>query len=87
MATRRVFVAELLDGGKTLASVERYARNSAIRAGEELIRNHARVTGEPFVGGAPERFQAAGKGDLYRRQWTGERTGASLRVEVCEVFS
>ena len=87
MATRRYVMAELLDGGRTLAMRETNARNSAIRASEDLVRDYARLTGEPFTGDKPERANVAGKGDTYSRAWVGDWTGSRLRVEVVEVFS
>ena len=87
MAKRRTFMAELLDGGRTLAMREAHAMSSAIRASEALIREYSLSTGEPFLGDRPERGPLAGKGDAYLRRWTGERSGAALRVEVFEVFS
>ena len=77
---RRHFVAELMRGGRTLAMADAYAMNSAIRASEALVREHARAVGAMFEGEAPERY-----GDTYTRRWTGD--GETLTARVVEVYS
>ena len=83
---RKTFVAELREGGKTLAMAEKSAWNSAVRASEALVRDLAHDTGEAFVGGDPAVWGKPPTG-VYRRTWRGESTGRALTVEMQEVTS
>jgi hypothetical protein len=75
---RRTFEAAMYDSaGNELASANRYAMNSGIRASEELVRSHARTEGARYVADKPAR-----EGDVYTRQWTNETTGRTVTVRV-----
>ena len=79
---RRHFLAEIVDaGGSRLDSLETYAMNSAIRASESLVRGIARGEGQTYSGEQPRRA-----GQVYTRQWVGDRTGRQVRAIVSELL-
>lgn len=84
--SRRVFVADIQENGRTLAMAEAPTWNGAIRKSEGLVREHARAAGVMFDGEAPEVWgQPGAAGSTYRRWW---RNGAQgIRAEVAEVSS
>lgn len=80
---RKTFVAELASmgsDGELISSGVAYARNSAIRASEGLVRTYARETGEGFEGLTPSTV-----GGIYFRDWYGLKSGIGLSVVVKEM--
>lgn len=74
---RQTFRAILTDAdGRTLDCATAYAWNSAIRAGEALVRSHARDLGRMHIGDAPSVLDIEGDtakpgapGAVYQRVW------------------
>ena len=81
---RKTFVAELREGGKTLAMAQKSAWNSAVRASEALVRELALATGEAYEGDKPSVWGSVPTG-VYRRTWRGVATGRVLTIEMQEV--
>lgn len=89
MAKRRYFIAELTDSdGRTIATAERFAWNSTIKASEDLVRQHARSQGQMYAADRPDVYGPVnGPASVYSRRWTGMRTGEAVRVRMAEVHS
>lgn len=87
---RQTFRAILTDAdGRTLDCATAYAWNSAIRAGEALVRSHARDLGRMHIGDAPsvldgsgEAVRPAAPGAVYRRAWRPVGTPDAAPVVV-----
>jgi hypothetical protein len=90
MAARRTFVAELNagNGGRTIAMAEKFSWNSAVRASEGLVRDHARQLGTTFTGDLPTVYggKPGSEGAEYRRTWHSP-DGVHVWVRMAEVHS
>jgi hypothetical protein len=76
--TRTAYTVTLTaQDGTPLATATAYALNSAARASERLMREHARQVGQAYTGDRPERT-----GPTYRRTWHGDRTGDQVLATV-----
>ena len=84
MATRKTYVAQLrrLETGALLGETTAYAWNSAIRASEALVREHARAAGCMFEGDAVRIITPPiVKTDrMYERVWAGNGEKVAARV-------
>lgn len=56
-----------------------FAFNSGIRATEAMVREIARAEKQSYEGGKTSRVD-----NVYRRTWTGKRTGRVVEVSVRE---
>ena len=85
---RRVYVVTVKDlaTGVELHREIKSAFNSGIRGGEDAIRNIARMSGESFEGGKPERTEDSSRnGTRHVREWTGSKTGRVVHTVVEKV--
>ena len=71
---RTEYVAEAADQMKIT-----FAFNSGIRATEAIVRGIARSEKQSYEGGKTSRVD-----NVYRRTWTGKRTGRVIEVSVKE---
>ena len=86
---RKTYVAQLrrLETGALLGETVAYAWNSAVRASEALVRDHARKAGAMFEGDAVRIITPPiVKTDrMYERVWSGN--GERVAARVWEVRS
>lgn len=85
MSTRQTYAVELRHDDQVIATDAKYAFNSAIRASEALVREHARAAGEMFEGSRPETTGDRYDRTDYRREWIGCRSGEQLSAHVTRI--